>query len=210
MRAIVTVVATLLLVGCATASPTMTTQPLAMPAARTETRNVAPPPRGEPGIKREKMLGSGGTFTWKPVTFKVHRQPEEYVATLGYAPNSLGKGTFPMSLQDSRTSFLGTPVPSGVTLDWVGLFVAQARNLSVTFDSGNELLVITGSALDPGTSYSIFFYTADCLTGCYAWTLQSVTALGTPTNGELSMPSPLENGYFMSDANDAFTFDLVH
>jgi hypothetical protein len=95
-------------------------------------------------------------------------------------------------------------------LDWVGLFGAEARNLSVTFDSGNELLVITGSALDPGTSYSIYFYTTDCFTGCSPWTLQSVTALGTPTNGELSMPSPLENGYFMSDANDAFTFDLVH
>jgi hypothetical protein len=92
----------------------------------------------------------------------------------------------------------------------VGVFAGEARNLSVTFDSGTEFLVITGSALDPGTSYSIFFYTADCLTGCQPWTLQSVTALGTPTNGELSMPSPLENGYIMADANDTFTFDLVH
>ena len=178
MHRILTAGTTLLLAACANASPIMATQAVAMPEPRAKAQTAVPPPKDRnPGTKREKMLGSGGTFAWKPVTFKVHRQPEEYVATLGYVPNSLGKGTFPMGLQDSRTSFQEFPVPPGVALDWMGVLSVEARGVDVTFDSGDDLFEINGSALDPNTSYSLYIYAADCSAGCYPWTLQSVTLI---------------------------------
>lgn len=207
MRSILFLLSAALLTACVSNAPVVSRE-ITQLSRSTE----IPPPRS-PGIKHERLLGSAGTFTWKPVSFKENHHPLDFVATLGYAPNSLGQKTFLFSLQDSQNEFGEFPGVPGFTLDWMGFLAADEDNLAVTFGDGNEQFKISGSALNASTSYSLYIYTADCLTSCGgsgSWTLVSATPLGYPVNGALSASSPLQGGFMWMDSNDAFLFDLVH
>jgi len=90
------------------------------------------------------------------------------------------------------------PYPQGSTLDWQG-FVGIFPD--VTFASGNLSFQVTGNGLDPSVQYTITIYTSPCnCCSCSSFSILSQALVGQPVNGQLSVPTPLQNGYQTSNA----------
>jgi hypothetical protein len=98
-------------------------------------------------------------------------------------------------------------------------FPSWIPTVSVLSDSGRrdaiQFLVcnddvsfaISGTALDPNTSYYLYIYVTSCAGGCGSWQFVSSAPLGMPVNGSLTGPSPFENGYTFG--GQVVTMDLV-
>jgi len=157
----------------------------------------------------KQLLGTGGTFTLPNLSYDGKLQ---WAATLGYAPNSLGNHKI-------RTELIAyiqippsdgpPPPPPSMTLDWIGVIGLQTDNVDITFDPASLFLTVSGAHVDPFTSYTIFVYETECSSGCsYQFNLLEEVDLGYPVNGQLSLPSPLENGFDLTQ-NFLF-FELAH
>ena len=80
----------------------------------------------------------------------------------------------------------------------------------VTFYTANLEFTISGSALDSQTFYYLYVYTNLCGEECGNWTLLSSSPLGLPTNGSLTGPSPLEDGFTFGSQTNTMALVVVH
>jgi len=166
---------------------------------------------GPGGYQNEPLRGKGGTIVFHSVKVKVkHKILGELDAFLSYAPNSLGKKKDHGALRDCACAFGPFPYPSGKVIDWMGFYADAEASFNIVFDPASLDFVISGSGLDPTTSYSLYVYTADCVGSCGSFSELSQSTLGLPVNGALQAPSPFENGYDMSPTNNTTVFVLAH
>lgn len=156
----------------------------------------------------ERFEGRGGAIVFPPCKFKINRQPVDLSPSLEYASNSLGKKHQAVDVEDGQAPFPGAPMPSGFTLDWVGVLAIPAS--PITFNAANANFTISGTAIDPETSYYLYVYTNYCGEQCGTWVLVSATPLGMPANGSLVGPSPLQNGFVFGSQSNVMDLVLVH
>jgi hypothetical protein len=158
---------------------------------------------------QKSFFAVGGTEVFGLVSF--HRKGyghEKFSlnASLQYAANSLNKPRVPIDVQNCNCEFSMLPYPEGTTLDWQGLVGIIP---DVTFESGNLNFQISGNGLDPNIEYTVTIYTGPCdCCSCFSFSILSQTLVGQPVNGQLSVPSPLENGY--QSPNGGMVIDVTH
>ena len=156
----------------------------------------------------KQLLGTGGTFTLPNLSYDGKLQ---WAATLGYAPNSLGKQkirTILTTVIQIPPSDGPPPPPPSMTLDWLGIIALQTYVQNITFDPASLFLTISGAHVDPFTSYTIFVYEGECRGYCYGFDLLETVDVGFPVNGQLSMASPMENGFDLTQ--NTLYFELAH
>ena len=156
----------------------------------------------------ERFEGRGGTLLFAECKFKLNHRPVNLAASLGYAANSLGKRHELVDVQDDQAPVQGAPVPSGYTLDWVGVLTTGSD--PITFEAADANFEMSGTALDPNTNYYLYVYVTSCAGGCGNWTLLSSAPLGMPNNESLVGPSPLQGGYVFGGQNVTMDLVLVH
>lgn len=87
----------------------------------------------------KQLLGTGGTFTLPNLSYDGKLQ---WAATLGYAPNSLGKQKIRTELITCTCLPVQTgvpPPPPSMTLDWLGIIALQTYVQNITFDPASRL-----------------------------------------------------------------------
>ena len=153
--------------------------------------------RGQQSKGSKPRLGPhGGTMLFRKI--RLHGTTE-FAFSVGYAKNSLTSHTYVGEI-NTDGAFDGSCFPfppNGYAAAWSGV-LEYPWNYTTTFDTGNESLTLTGSGLNPSRQYTWFYYVSYGNSCTFELVSQQSVSI---SNGAITVPSPLENGYALGSSN---------
>jgi hypothetical protein len=111
-------------------------------------------------------------------------------ATIPYASNSLQPGETNTAVSDANFNWYPAPIPSGYTLDWVAA-ISPCGVPDFTFGAASLTMTVSSAIFSPSTVYYLYVYEV------HSGRLLTSEAAGSAQSGQLSFPSPFENGFIM-------------